>query len=159
MDQPSTSNSNVDSVANVCQICFLNTDERLVNVTGKGKESLKKSSIERGDKLFAKLDFSKIVQVHATCRRDYTHTKNIEAAKRKNEDQKALNISPVKRKLRRSSETSNSDSSSKLTVTEAFNWKDNCFFFCGKEANVEKEKKKQLLEERRYRRLNRLILY
>lgn len=140
MDQPSTSNGNVDSVTNVCQICFLNTDEKLVNVTEKGKETLRKSSIERGDKLFEKLDFSKIVRVHATCRRDYTHTINIQVAKRKNEDQKASNISPVKRKLRRSSESSTYDSSSNSTVTEAFNWKDNCLF-CEEEVNSEKDRK------------------
>lgn len=142
MDQPSTSNGNVDSVANVCQICFLNTDEKLVNVTDKGKESLKNSSIERGDKLFAKVDFSKTVQVHVSCRRDYTHRKNIQAAKRKNEEQQALNVSPVKRKLRRSSESLNLDSSSELNVTEAFNWKDNCFFFVEKRLMLKKRKKR-----------------
>lgn len=138
MDQPSTSRGIDCSEASECSICFSVTDEQLVNVsTAKGKEALKKASIERGYGLFANLDFDKNLWVHASCRKEYTHKKNISSAKRKVKQQKSFNISPVKRKLRRSL-----NSSSELSAGEdAFNWTEDCFI-CEKEANIEKERKK-----------------
>lgn len=60
----------------ICTIFSEETDELLINViTAKGKDSLKNASIERADKLFSKLDFSKTLFVPASCKRDYTHKK------------------------------------------------------------------------------------
>lgn len=156
MDQPSTSRGTDNPGANECSICFSQTYEQLVNVsTAKGKETLKNTSIERGDDLFVNIDFDKNVWVHASCRKDYTHKKNISSAKRKIELRKSLSISPVKRKFRRSFNSSSSELSANETT---FNWKEDCFI-CEKEAKIEKEKKSPHRKESKYRLLNHLILY
>lgn len=96
------------------------------NIGLKGKKKLKSVSIERGDKKIATLELSADVHLHVSCRQNYTHTKNVEAAKRKVEASKNTNISPPKRKLRRSDPTNPTLATS---------------FLCGAEANVEKEQK------------------
>lgn len=132
MDQPSASTSTDYSESNKCSICSLVTPAKLINVgTLKGKESLQNASIERGDELFEKVDFSKIILVHASCRSDYVHKIKILAAKRKLEQQKSeqLTLSPVQRKLRKplNFPVVLSDDES----IPVFNWKETCFI-CSK---------------------------
>lgn len=135
MDNQSA-NSSVDET-NSCSICHSHTTEKLVNVGEKDKETLKSVSIERGDNLFSRLNSLESVSVHNSCRSKYINRINVEAAKRKAQVQNEAKISPVKRKLRKSS--SSSDSSN---VSNTFDWKDNCLL-CGQQADIEKEKKKR----------------
>lgn len=132
MDHAVASSSTHENNQIECSICNSKTDEHLIQVGLKGKKTLKTVSIDRGDKKFATLDLSEDVHVHASCRKLYTHAKNVEAAKRKLEAQKTSNISPTKRKLRKSSDSSSNDT---------FDWERYCFL-CGEEAIEEKEKKK-----------------
>lgn len=127
MDQASSSTGDCNMK---CSICNEDTEERLVKIGLKGKDTLKSASVERRDKKFATLDLSKDLHIHASCRSRYTHVKNIESAKRQAES--SPNISPTKRKLRRS------DSS--LDNIETFNWQENCCL-CNEEANVENHQK------------------
>lgn len=113
MQQPSTSSSS-DNIDRLCSICQLSRAEKLQNVGCKGKATLKRVSIDRNDNLFSKLLDSDVIFVHPTCRNNFTNKINIAAAKRK--IQSPSQVSPVKRKLRRSSscsraETQNSDDS------------------------------------------------
>lgn len=141
MDSQSTSSSADDTDVNLCRICTSNTTEtdteRVVNVGLKGKETLKKISSERRDNLFTTLNLSESLFVHASCRSNYINKINVAAAKRKAQVENAVKLSPVKRKLRKSS--SSSDASN---LSNTFDWEGNCLI-CGLEANIEKEKKKR----------------
>lgn len=139
MEQASASSSTNELDGEMCDICTSRTVEKLVNVSVKGKKKLKDVWIERGDHKFAKLDFSKPVFVHNSCRSRYTHPINIEAVKRKKEVQQNVFASPPKRKLRRST---SSDGAEVLNVSGTFDWEENCCI-CGEETNIEKEKKKR----------------
>lgn len=130
MDEPSTSSSSNDTEEKFCEICLLNTSERLVLVTSKGKEGLKAASKERLDKLFTNMDNSKTVYVHHTCRSNYVHKGNIAASAKRAAVKNS--VSPTKKKLRRSS-------SSSLNAT-LFDWDKNCFI-CDNEINTLQEKK------------------
>lgn len=110
--------------------------ERLVKVGVKGKRTLKQSSIERLDNLFANLDFSNEVFIHESCRCEYIKKSNVEAAKRRAESLRTENISPVKRKLRKSSSSSTLDES---FDNSDFKWDINCLF-CKKTVIVAEEK-------------------
>lgn len=134
MDIPSTSSSSNDAEENLCCICASKIPEKLVNVGVKGKETLQKVSVERCDNLFAELDFSKAIFVHGTCRSNYINKISIEAAKKRALAGTSSNISPVKRKLRRSSSTSTDN------LSDTFNWEENCII-CAHEANIGKQKK------------------
>lgn len=123
MDQPSTSSSTTDTENALCGICNKNALEKLVLVSPRGKETLKNASIERQDNLFSNLKTSHSLMVHASCRSDYVHKHNVEAAKRKAELQKSSNVSPVKRKLRKTSL-----SSSVASDMKKFDWKKNVLF-------------------------------
>lgn len=103
MEKPNTSSSTDHNDQNLCSICSMSTSEKLVNVTAKGKETLKKTSIERRDNLFNTLTDSDTVWVHHSCRSNYIHKISVSASKRR---QSTLTVSPVKRKLRRSSSCS-----------------------------------------------------
>lgn len=106
----------------------------LFTLTAKGKEGLKAASKERRDKLFSNMDNSKTVYIHHSCRSNYVHKINVQAARKRADAKDSL--SPTKKKLRRSS------SSSDVSGT-FFDWDKNCFI-CGNEANAVKEKKKRL---------------
>lgn len=97
MDEPSTSTGNNEE--NLCRICTENTIEKVVNVGHKGKETLKRSSIERDDKLFSTIDISEPIYVHASCRSSYINKINVEAAKKKAQSEKDEKLSPVKKKI------------------------------------------------------------
>lgn len=129
MDQASSSTGDTNMK---CGICNEDTNERLVNIGSKGKNTLKSVSIERGDKKFATLVLSKDLHLHASCRSRYTHAKNVGSAKRMSESR--TNISPMKRKLRKSD--------SALDNIETFNCclQENCCL-CNEEANVENQQK------------------
>ena len=47
--EPSTSSSTSNTSENVDMICTLSNNEKLTNVTAKGNETLRKTSIERND--------------------------------------------------------------------------------------------------------------
>lgn len=138
MDEPSTSSS-TDTEEKLCKICSSNTSEKLVLVTSKGKEGLKAASKERRDKLFSNMDDSKIVYVHHSCRNNYAHKINGQAARKRADAKDSL--SPTKKKLRSSS--SSVGSASDVVSGTFFDWHKNCFI-CGNEANALKEKKKRL---------------
>lgn len=130
MDTSMSGTSTADSDIRICYICKRCTTEKLVNVGSKGKATLQKASIERQDDIFRNITNLESILVHASCRADYVHRHNIEAAKRKTQ----LEMSPVKRKLRKSS-------CSSLESVEAFDWITNCVI-CGGEADMDKERKK-----------------
>lgn len=92
MEQASGSSSSHDSDGNLCAICTSTSTEKLVNVGLKGKRKLKDVSLERGDRKFAKLDFSNEVFVHQSCRSHYTHPTNIQAYKRRKQDEKNTSL-------------------------------------------------------------------
>ncbi|XP_052758830.1 uncharacterized protein LOC128202453 [Galleria mellonella] len=137
MDEPSTSSSN-DTEEKFCEICLLNTSERLVLVTSKGKVGLKAASNERRDKLFSNMDNSKTVYVHHTCRSNYVHKGNIAASAKRAAVKNS--VSPTKKKLRRSGTSSSVGSASDVSAT-LFDWDKNCFI-CDNEINTLQEKKK-----------------
>lgn len=139
MDEPSTSSSN-DTEEKFCEICLLNTSERLVLVTSKGKVGLKAASNERRDKLFSNMDNSKTVYVHHTCRSNYVHKGNIAASAKRAAVKNS--VSPTKKKLRRSGTSSSVGSASDVSAT-LFDWDKNCFI-CDNEINTLQEKKKRL---------------
>lgn len=138
MDTPSSSSDVTEE--NVCAICNSKTPERLVKVGAKGKRTLKQSSIERHDNLFADLDFSNEVLIHESCRCEYIKKSNVEAAKRRAESLRTANVSPVKRKLRKSSSSSTLDDS---LDNSDFKWHINCLF-CKKNVIAAEEKKYSL---------------
>lgn len=67
-----------------------------MEVGSKGKETLKKSSIARKDRLFSEITPADKVFVHNSCRSIYVNKNSVEAAKRKIESQNKLQISPEK---------------------------------------------------------------
>lgn len=140
MEQPSTSSSTHD----LCDICDSRSDVKLVNVSVKGKKKSKEVSIQRGDRKFVNLDFAKPVFVHVSCRSHYTHPINVDATKRK--IQQNTCISPPKRKLRRSIDSD--EFIEVLNVRGTFDWEKNCFI-CEEEANAEKQRKKRQESRRR----------
>lgn len=141
MDEASTSSSTDEKL---CRICSLNTSEKLVLVTSKGKDSLKAASKERRDKLFSNIDNSENVYVHHTCRVAYIHKENVDVARKRANAKDTL--SPTKKKLRRSS-SSSVESASDVSTT-FFDWGRNCFI-CENEASALKEKKKAFLSRRK----------
>lgn len=156
MEQASGSSSSHDLDGNLCAICTSTSTEKLVNVGSKGKKKLKEVSLERGDRKFAQLDISNEVFVHHSCRSHYTHPTNVQAYKRKKEDEKNTSFSPPKRKLRRSSSTDCNEEED-LDVSNTFDWEENCCI-CGEEASIEKEKKNVKSLKRQLNVLNLQIL-
>lgn len=84
MDEPSTSSS-TDTEEKLCKICSSNMSEKLVlfTLTAKGKEGLKAASKERRDKLFSNMDNSKTVYIQHSCRSNYVHKINVQAARKR----------------------------------------------------------------------------
>lgn len=143
MDGPSSSTDGTKE--SLCVICDKKTLERIVKVGAKGKKTLKQSSVERHDSLFADLDFSNEIFIHESCRCEYIKQSNIEAAKRRAEALCTENISPVKRKLRRSSSSSTVDDS--INQSD-FEWDNNCLF-CKEVANEAEERRRRLSSNRK----------
>ncbi|GFT27690.1 hypothetical protein TNCV_3570621 [Trichonephila clavipes] len=90
----------------------------------RGVTTLRTASSERQDGLLPHLQ-TDLVYAHKSCRQRYINKKYIEAYKKKPAE---TPISPPKKKLRSSIDSSN------------FDWEKNCFL-CGHEADKEKEAK------------------
>ncbi|KAK0161696.1 hypothetical protein PV327_008115 [Microctonus hyperodae] len=130
MNEPSNSD---DDGNNNCAICDKigsssqsNSDLGAIIKVTRGISTLKAVSAERADGLIQYLNTREFVYVHTVCRQKYINKKYIQAYL--NKKNTTSSCSPPKKKFR--------------TATSVdFDWKNRCFF-CEKEADEKKEKKK-----------------
>lgn len=121
-----------------CYICdklgsASGSDESLgqvIRIT-RGVQTLKNASTERQDGLFNNYN-NDFVFAHSTCRAKYINKKYIQAYVNKQKVEAA--VSPPKKKFR-------------TRVSTNFDWKNKCFF-CGEDADISKEKKKNKNQRR-----------
>ena len=104
--------------------------EDIVALTKRGIAGIIAASNERADGKFEQSGSELSIVVHKSCRKEYTRPTSIEAAKRKQLEE-------------RKDESKRSSQVSLRSSVPAFDFRRNCLF-CGEEASQEKEKKKEV---------------